>query len=337
MFGIKYLKTTPTQYAIHYQNGKLRHKGAGIAFFYYQPRSTISIVPLSSADAPFIFEVTTQDYQSVSVQGQLTYRIHEPEKTAQVFDFSMDESSKHYVTEDPDKLPQRLINLIQVLVRSEIQKLPLQTAIQTPEDVRQRVLKHVITDPLLELLGVEVLTLLIMAIKPTPETARALEAEAREKILKQADEAIYDRRNAAVAQERRIKENELNTELAIVAKNRQIREAKVESDLAIEQRRQAIQEMKLAGQVKLEQERKALIDARATNARAEADIEAYAIERSLKPLQALDDKIIQLLSMQSAEPRKMLTLAFQRLAENAEKIGTLNISPELLESLMQGK
>src|ERR1019366_3725274 len=52
-------------------------------------------------------------------------------------------------------------------------------------------------------------------VKPAPETSRALEAEAREALQRRADEAIYARRNAAVTEERLIKESELNTEIAV--------------------------------------------------------------------------------------------------------------------------
>ncbi|MEJ2750382.1 MAG: SPFH domain-containing protein, partial [Anaerolineae bacterium] len=189
-------------------------------------------------------------------------------------------------------------------------------------------------DPALAALGVEILTLTILAIKPTPETARALEARAREELLQQADLAIYDRRNASVEQERRIKENELNTELAVEAKKRQIREAKAEADLAVEQKEQEIREIKLAGQIKLENERKQFVAARTENARSEADVQAYAVAAGLRPLQELDESTRQLLAMQSAEPRLMVTMALKEMAQNAAKIGQLNISPDLLEALM---
>jgi len=39
--------------------------------------------------------------------------------------------------------------------------------------------------------------------------------------------------------------------------------------------------------------------------------------------------------MQSAEPRLMVTMALKEIAKNASKIGQLNISPDLLESLLQ--
>jgi hypothetical protein len=337
MFGIHYLKTSPTQYVLHYQNGRIQHQGTGQAFFYYKPSSTLVIVPVGSADVPFIFNEATADFQPITVQGQLTYRIQDPELVASLLNYTVAGATDEYVTDDPDKLAQRLVNLVQVATRAEVQKRPLRQAIQASDEIVAEVLQAVTDAPALSALGVEILTFSILAIKPNPETTRALEAEARENLLRQADNAIYDRRNSAVEQERRIKENELNTELAVEEKKQQIREAQVEADLAVERKQQEIREAQLEGQIKLENERKQFVTARVENAQAEADVQAYAVAASLKPLQELDEDVLQLLAMQSAEPRLLVTQALKELAQNASKIGQLNISPDLLESLMQQK
>lgn len=335
MLGFQYLKAGPTQYVLHYQNGQLRHQGVGAAFFYYKPAATIAVVPIGSVDVPFIFNQNTADFQPVTVQGQLTYRIVNAELVAGLLDYTIVDTLEQYKSDDPEKMSQRLVNLVQVAVRGEMSQRPLREALASAEATVRGVLGQLAADPALKALGVEIINFAILAIKPTPETARALEAETREDILRQADQAIYDRRNAAVEQERRIKENELNTELAVEAKQRQIREAKVEADLAVEGKQQTIRELQLAGQVKLENERKQLAAARAENARTEADAQAYAVAASLKPLQALDPQMLELLGMQSADPRKLIASALRGLATNASKIGNLNISPDLLETLMK--
>lgn len=335
MFGIHYLKAGPTQYVIHYQNGHVKRAGTGLAFFYYKPSAAIAVVPVGSADVPFIFNETTADFQPMTVQGQLTYRITDPQMVSGLLDYSVDGAIDQYLSEDPQKLPQRLVNLVQVATRAEVQKRSLRDAIQASDEIAAGVLLRIREDPALAALGVDILTLSIVAIKPTPETSRALEAEAREALQRQADQAIYDRRNAAVEQERRIKENELNTEIAVEEKKRQIRETQVEADLAVEAKQQQIREAQMEGQIRLENERRQLVAARTENARAEADVQAYAVGASLKPLQELDADMLQLLMMQSAEPRLMVTMALKEIAQNAGKIGQLNISPDLLESLLQ--
>jgi len=101
-----------------------------------------------------------------------------------------------------------------------------------------------------------------------------LEAEAREQILGEADEAIYARRNAAVEQERAIKENELNTEIAVENKKRQIREAQVDAEKAVQQKKREIREAEMAAKIALEERNKELVALSTANAREEADAKA---------------------------------------------------------------
>ena len=159
----------------------------------------------------------------------------------------------------------------------------------------------------------------VLAIKPTPETAKALEAEARERLLRESDDAIYNRRNNAVEQERKIRENELNTEVAVQTKQRQI------------------EETKLTAQIALEEQRRQLVSTEAANSKTRADAEAYLVRATVEPLASLDPKVLQVLAARNVDPRLMVAMAFQEIASNASKVGNLNISPELLDTLLKGK
>jgi hypothetical protein len=75
---------------------------------------------------------------------------------------------------------------------------------------------------LLSAMGVELMSIFFVSAKPTPEVAKALEAEYRETLLRKADEAIYARRAAAVEEERKIKENELNTDITLEQNRQQL-------------------------------------------------------------------------------------------------------------------
>jgi SPFH domain / Band 7 family len=337
MLGFQYIKVTPTQYVLYYRGGRLRKSGAGLAFFYFKPSASIVVVPIGSADVPFIFNEISADFQAITIQGQLTYRVQDAQKVAGLLNYTVDGSPSQYVSEDPQKLPQRLINLVQVLVRAEVQKLPLKNAIHSMDAVATAVMSKISTANELASFGVEVLGLAIQAIRPVPEMSRALEAEAREDMLRRADQAIYDRRNSAVEQERKIKENELSTEIAVEEKKRQIRETVVNADLAVEAKEQEVRKSKLNGQIALENDRKQLVAARSENAKVEADVQAYAVEASLKPLANLDAAVLQVLAVQNTDPRLMASLALKEIAQNASKIGNLNLSPELFELLMREK
>ncbi|HWZ42819.1 MAG TPA: SPFH domain-containing protein [Candidatus Saccharimonadales bacterium] len=310
-----FMKVPPTKYVLHYKQGKVRREGAGLSFFYYVPNSTIVVVPFASADVPFVFHEVTADFQSVTIQGQLTYRVADPRKLASLLDFSVDSRAK-YVSEDPQRLNDRLVYHTQILAQTISQSMKLNELLVRSETVGPEVLRRFTSAETATALGIEILAISVLAIKPTPEMAKALEAEAREALQGRSDEAIYARRNAGVEQERRIKESELNTEIAVEEKQRQIRETKMAAEIAVEEQKSV------------------LIERRTANQRKEADARAYALETVVKPLRDLDWKTLMMISGSNSDPKQLIAMAFQGLAENAQKIGELNISPDLLRSLL---
>jgi hypothetical protein len=76
-------------------------------------------------------------------------------------------------------------------------------------------------------------------------------------------------------------------------------------------------------------------DAKVENDQKAADAQAYALEATPKPVRTLDWKTLQALSSSGGDASVMIGLAFRELAENASKIGELNISPDLLRTLLK--
>ena len=335
MIGVRFIKVQPTTYLLQYRGGKVVREGSGLSFFYYAPTTSLVAVPVASADVPFIFQETTADFQAVTIQGQVTYRIGDAKRLAALLNYTLEKDGETYASEDPTKLPERVINVIHVLARAELQKLPLREAIRASDALVQAVKRRLVTAEEITSLGLEVLGLSILAIKPTPETARALEAETREKMFREADEAVYARRNSAVEQERAIKENELNTEIAVEHKKRQIRETQMEAERAVQEKQHLMEKEALEADIGMEDRRKSLVALAAENSRAEADARAYGVETTMKALGAADTKILQALASTSMKPEQLIAFAFQELAGKAEKIGQLNISPDLLRELLK--
>jgi hypothetical protein len=337
MFGLQFIKVDPTSFVLQYKNGAVIREGTGQSFFYFAPTSSLVVVPVGSVDVPFIFEEVTADFQEVTVQGQLTYRIADAKKLSQMMNFALAPNGRDYVSDDPQKLPMRLINHARVLTRASMKSLSLRQALGQSESLVASLRENLQGTEAISALGIEVLGLSILAIKPTPETSRALEAEAREMVLREADEAVYARRNAAVEQERGIKENELNTEIAVEQKKRQIKETQMDAEKAVQIKRRELREAEMQAQISIEQQNKELVTLSTANAKEEADAKAYAISATMKAMGETDPKIIQALTSANMEPGQLIALAFRELAENADKIGHLNISPELLSELLSGE
>jgi hypothetical protein len=334
MFGIRFIKVSPTEFVMQFKRGKIVQEGVGLSFFYFAPTTSLIRIPIGSVDIPFIFEEVTADFQQVTIQGQLTYKVAEPTKLTQLMNFTLASNGKDYVSDDPKKLAQRLINHVQVLTRTSLKTLHLREALGQSDILVATLKEGLQSTDMLDSLGIEVLGLSILAIKPTSETSRALEAEAREQILRESDEAIYSRRNAAVEQERSIKENELNTEIAVEHKKRQIKETQMEAEKAVQQKKREIQEAEMATKIALEEQNKELVALSTANAHEEADSKAYAIATVMNAFSGTDPKTLQALASIGMDPGQLVALAFKELAENAGKIGQLNISPELLRELL---
>jgi regulator of protease activity HflC (stomatin/prohibitin superfamily) len=315
MLGISYRKSNPTEYVLHFSNGHLAREGAGLSFFYFRPASTIVSVPLASANIPFVVNEPTADFQTLTVQGQMTYRIVDPTRASSMLDFTIDANGR-YISDQYQKLPERLIYDLQTLVRAEIQTQPLRQALVRGDDLRDRIFDRLKASSEVLQLGVEILNLSILSLKPTPEMAKALEAETREALNRAADEAVYTRRNSAIEQERKIKDNELQTEMMVQRKQSELRERKMEAEIA------------------LETQRGTLTDQKTENERKEAESRAYALKEVIAPVQDLDWRVLMMLNAKGGDARNTIAMAFQDLAANATKIGELNISPDLLRSLI---
>lgn len=335
MFGIKFIKFDSMTYVVKFKNGHVSKEGRGLSFFYYAPSTSISAIPMGSNNLPFIFSETTKDYQTVTIQGQITYKIGNPRQLADVLDFTV-HGNGVYKKDDTEKLNQTIINEAQTSTSSFIHQLGLKEAIRSAKIVETKITDGLTDSQAIKMLGIEILSISILAIKATPEMGRALETETREKLQQEADQAIYERRNFAVEQERRIKESELNTEIAVEEKKKQIAEKQAETEVQQAENQRKLREMKVQADISVENQRKQLIEQKTANERKEAETQGYVLETTLKPYKELDWKILTALN-NNADPKFNISLAFRELAENAGKIGTLNISPELLDTLLNDK
>jgi regulator of protease activity HflC (stomatin/prohibitin superfamily) len=296
MFGIGYFKGQPTDYIQRYSTGTVRGEGMGLAFYYWHFNTQIVAVPTTARDADVVFNEITSNFQEVTVQGQLTYRIREPKKAAQLLNLRIDPYRYTYVSDDLNALAQKISNVVRIETRSEVEKRTLADVLRDSRSIAREVEQRVREAAVLDPLGVELLSVFFLSARPTPEVAKALEAEYREALMRRADEAIYARRGAAVDEERKIKEKQL------------------ESDKALEQQRQT------------------LIDLQGANALKEAENCGLALEKEAQYRARSAE--MDLAVVRGIEPRMLLAIALRELGRNAGKVGNLSITTELLASLL---
>ncbi|MBI2768380.1 MAG: SPFH domain-containing protein [Burkholderiales bacterium] len=334
MFGIQFVKTQPTTHLMLFRKGHIVREGAGLSFYYFAPNSSLVAVPVASQASNFMLELVTSDFQSVTVQGEISYRVQDPKRTAALMDFSLKPNGKGYASEDPQRLPDRVAMQAKVIIQQAVQALDLKQALKASATIARAAQQQLGTQAEVQALGLQILGVSIVAIKPTPDIARALEAEARESNLKAADDAVYLRRMASVQNERSIRQNELDTEIAVEQKRREIQETQMEAKAVIMRRQNELRGEQMGSDIELEQRRKDLVEGQADNTRKLAEAEAHKVSTLMQALEKADPKVVQALAAAGMQPAQLIAQAFGGIAERAERIGQLNVSPELLNSLL---
>lgn len=298
MFNLGYFKAQPNDFVLQYTSGRVTREGTGLSFFYWQHNTQIVAVPTSSIEANFVFNEVTRNFQEVTLQGQFTYRIRDPKLAASLLNFAIDPRRGTHVSDDPEKLAGRISNIVQIETRKEIQRRSLEETLRDAQTIAETVLQGLRTSDVLKGLGVELLNVYVLSTRPTPEIGKALEAEYRESLLRQADEATYARRAAAIDQERTIKEKELGSDKAI------------------------------------EEQRRELIVLQGDNARQEAENRGKALE--LEAAYKARAAETELAVFRTLDPRTLLAVAMKEMGQNAGQIGNLTITSEILASLLNG-
>ncbi|HHR6457297.1 TPA: SPFH domain-containing protein [Providencia alcalifaciens] len=335
MLNFKYFKSDSSTFIIQSINGAVHKQGKGLSFWYNADKTSIAALPLNAQEAPFIFNLQTADFQSLRIQGQISFQVKYPEKTADVLNFNLAQDGKSYASEDPLKLSDRVVRSAQTVIQAKTQSTNLRDALLMGQPLVMLVSQQLSEHPALESLGIEILDVAISAITPSPETLKALEAQARESILKEADDAIYARRKFSVEQERTIKEAELETDLSVQAKQQQIEEARLENERTLLRDRAEIEQEELIEQVNLEAKRNELVALSVENQRTQSEADAYAIEAKMKAYSQLPVENLKAMALAKMNPEQLMAMAFESLAQNAGKIGEINFSPDLFGQLMK--
>lgn len=365
--AIRFQKFLPGHYVMLMRNGKVVKEGAGLACWYNSRRTSVLQLPATACDGPFSFdELITADYQAVFVQGQITYRIRDYHRAAQMADFGCGKKGQDNIPAAMEVYGKRLTDIVKVIIMKEAAKKTIRDLIRNAEDLAGVIRKELAESKEAEDLGTEILSVNVLRTAARPETRKALEAAAREEILKEQDDAIYKRRNAAIEQERIIKENELNTEIRVVEKKKERTEKEQEikrrlmtSELEMERERTAreqeisrerlegelqrqeretagrlqIREQELAEQIRLEEQNRELVRLETKNENVRAMQRAEAARAMIRAYENVNVALIEACALAQMDPGTLMAKAFLQMGENAAKIGSLNVTPELLEAV----
>lgn len=316
---VRHLRAEPTSHVLHYRRGDLVREGAGLAFWFRAINSAIAEVPIDDRELPFLFHGRSEDYQELTVQGVITFRVADPPLLARRVDFSVDLDTGRWVQAPLQQVSALLTQLAQQFVIDELVRLKLrQILTDAVAPIRDRIATGLADETALTELGIRVVAVRVHAVTPAAEVEKALQQPTREAIQQQADQATFERRALAVEKERAIADNELKNQIELARREEEL----VEREGANARRRaeeDAIAKMvdttAAAERAGIDDARKAQTIDTVEGAELRAEAERARIQTEM-PAQT------------------MLALALRELAAEIGKVEHLTLTPDLLTPLV---
>jgi regulator of protease activity HflC (stomatin/prohibitin superfamily) len=312
---VRHLRGSATTHIEQIRNGRTIRAGVGASFWFRPLSAVLNEVPVDDRELPLMFHARTSDFQDVTVQATVTYRVTDPATAAGRIDFSIDPGTGLWRSTPLDQVASLLTESAQQYAIDLLATVDLTAAMAGGVGpVRSAIAEGLASDARLAATGIAVVGVRVVAVRPEPEVEKALRTPTREQVQQDADRATFERRAVAVERERAIGENELQTQIELAR-----REEQLVAQRGANARREA-EENAAAGMVATEAEARrtvALAEARAEGTRLAGVAQGQAETARVAAYRDVSEAVL-------------LALAVKELAANLPKIETLVLSPDLV-------
>jgi regulator of protease activity HflC (stomatin/prohibitin superfamily) len=316
---VRHLRAEPSQQILRFRKGQLVASGRGLSFWFQPMNASLAEVPVDDREIPFLVHGRSRDFQEVVVQGTVIFRVRDPNLVAGRVDFTIDLDTGVHRHEPLEKLSALFTELCQQLAMGYLVRTDLATILEGGTDALRELvddgLRH---DEGLAAIGLEVVAVRVGSVRPEADVERALQVRVREAIQQKADEATFQRRALAVEKERAIQENELQNKIELARREEQFIAQRGENE------RRRITDENDAARIAAE------------GAAARATIESGARAASIRAVEdaRVDAERARMAIYRDFPADRLLGLAAQELAGKLQRIEHLNLTPDLLGTLL---
>ncbi|MGJ6980488.1 SPFH domain-containing protein [Aestuariimicrobium soli] len=316
---VRHLRGSSTAHVEQIRDGRTVRSGVGRSFWFRPLSAVLNEVPVDDRELPLLFHARTSDFQDVTVQATITYRITDPGAAAGRIDFSIDPGNGRWRGTPLDQVGGLLTETAQQYAVDLLATVDLTTALAGGVGpVRTVIAEGLRADERLAETGITAVGVRVVALRPEPEVEKALRTPTRELVQQEADKASFERRAIAVERERAIGENELQTQIELAR-----REEQLVAQRGANARRDA-EEKAQAAAIAVESE------ARREVTLAEARAQSTRLAGAAKG----DAEAARVAAYQGVPESVLLALAAHQAATNLPQIDTLVLSPDLLTRVL---
>ena len=173
---LSHLKSEPNMHVIRYLNGRQVASGRGLAFWFVPLGSAVTEIPTDDRELQFMFHGRSRDFQAVTVQGELTYRVRDAERLAERVDFSIDLRHGLHRKQPLDQLATLFTGTARQYAANFLAGHDVRELVTAnPDALQQAIETGVADDPVFDDMGLEMVSLRILEVQPTAELEKALQ------------------------------------------------------------------------------------------------------------------------------------------------------------------
>jgi regulator of protease activity HflC (stomatin/prohibitin superfamily) len=305
---VRHLRSDAAVHVTQFSAGRVVRSGRGLAFWFVPRRASIAELPADDRNMVLFFKGRSRDFQAINVQGTLSWRVVDPKLLSNRVDFSIDLASGKHIGKPLDQIEALLTGMAQQLATQYFMEATVHALLDAGiEPLRQRLESSLSEMSRLAEMGIEVVAVRLSSISPTTELERALQTPTFEGLQQKADQAVFERRALAVEKERAIAENELQNKTEL---------ARRETQLIAQEAANA--------------------RSRAEGARDAKQIDADGEAGRLRVVEEARNEMehARIAIYQDTPVQVLLGLAARELAGKLSKIDHLNVTPDLLASVL---
>lgn len=304
---VRRLRADVSSHIQFFSKGKRKRSGRGLSFWFLPGGASITQAPMDDRELPFILKAQSADFQDLTVQGRILWRVSDAEKLSERIDLTLNLKTGAYTAGPLEQINNVLVALTQQFTAQYLLQNDVRSLLQGgPRPLQMQVIADLKNDHTLEDMGLELINLTLASLVPTSELERALQTPTFEALQQKADEATFERRAMAVEKERAIAENQLQNEIELAARKKSLIEKEDEN----------------------------------TRIRAVSQAETNQISANSKAesIRAIDQARVDMEKarmgvFEGLDPSIVLALAAQEFAGKLNKIDSINISPDMLSNL----
>ncbi len=323
---LSHVRVDASSCVLHYRGTVVKRAGRGLAFWFLPLKESVAEIPMDDQEVTLVVHGRSADFQEVTVQGLLNYRVVEASRLAETVDFTVNPRTGTFLRQPLEKIAQIVSRLAHQHATEFLARTPIRQILADCQGrIRELVELGLQADPQLKAMGLSILGVRIGSLKPCPDLEKALEAPMRERIKQEADEAAFGRRAMAVEKERAIQENELQSRIELARREEFLIGQQGQNERLNAQEKAEAQRIALMAELHdLGQRAETMANAERLRATAEAEgiraVEGAKVEAECRRMEA----------QTAIPPAIMMGLALKEVAGKLTRIDHLNLGSEPL-------